>query len=83
MQRSDTLTYLPFMVVYLAAAVVFMLVKIFAPGFTLSFAIKVILALSLALATLFVNPMKTFHRMMILAGRCFAAPAMSFSISTA
>jgi uncharacterized membrane protein YhhN len=71
MQRSDTLTYLPFMVVYLAAAVVFMLVKIFAPGFTLSFAIKVIPALSLALATLFVSPMKTFQRMMMLAGALF------------
>ena len=71
MQRSDTLTYLPFMVIYLAAAVVFMLVKIFAPGFTLSFAIKVIPALCLALAILFASPMKTSQRMVMLAGALF------------
>jgi uncharacterized membrane protein YhhN len=65
------MTYLPFMVVYLAAAVVFMLVKILAPGFTLSFAIKVIPALSLALATLLVSPMKTFQRIAMLVGALF------------
>lgn len=71
MKRSDTLTYLPFMVIYSAAAVLFMLVKIFAPGFTLSFAIKVIPALSLALAILLAGPMKTPQRMAMLAGALF------------
>jgi len=71
MKRSNPLIYLPFMVIYLAAAVVFMLVKIVAPGFTFSFAIKVIPALSLALATLLISPMKTSQRMMMLAGALF------------
>jgi uncharacterized membrane protein YhhN len=71
MQRSDTFTYLPFMVIYLVAAVVFMLVKIVVPGFTLSFVIKVLPALSLALAILLASPMKTSQQMVMLAGALF------------
>gem|GEM_PF-519809 len=70
-EKEQSVTYLPFMVIYFAAAVAFMLVKIVAPGFTLSFAIKVIPALSLALAILLASPMKTSHRMVMLAGALF------------
>ncbi|MBM4309271.1 MAG: lysoplasmalogenase [Deltaproteobacteria bacterium] len=70
-EKERSVTYLPFMVVYLVAAVIFMLVKILAPGFTLSFSIKVIPALSLALAILYASRIKTSQRIAMLAGALF------------
>mgnify|MGYP001056441671 CR=1 FL=1 len=71
MEKNKTSPYLPFMAVYIAAAVLFMVIKIFAPEFTRSFTIKVIPALSLALAILFTRSINISQRMAMLAGALF------------
>jgi len=69
MENNNNISYLPFMVIYITSAVVFMAVKIF--GLTGSFVIKVIPALSLSLAILFTRPMKSSHRIAMLTGALF------------
>jgi uncharacterized membrane protein YhhN len=71
MGKNKTIHYLPFMAVYIAAAVIFMVIKIFAPDFTGSFAIKVIPALSLALAILFTRSINISQRIAMLTGALF------------
>ena len=71
MEKNESISYLPFMAVYIAAASVFMAVKIFAPGFTGSFAIKVIPALSLALAIFLTRSLNPSQRIAMLAAALF------------
>jgi uncharacterized membrane protein YhhN len=71
MENNNNIPYLPFMVIYITSAVVFMAVKIFTPGLTGSFVIKVIPALSLSLAILFTRPMKSSHQIAMLTGALF------------
>jgi len=59
------------MVVYVAAAVSFMLVKIFIPDFTASFVIKVIPALTLSAAILVTGPLALPQKIALLAGALF------------
>jgi uncharacterized membrane protein YhhN len=71
MENNKNISYLPFMVIYITSAIVFMAVKIFVPGFTGSFVIKVIPALSLSLAVLLAGPMNISHRIAMLTGALF------------
>jgi alkenylglycerophosphocholine hydrolase len=71
MENNRNIPYLPFMVIYITSAIVFMAVKIFTPNFTGSFVIKVIPALSLSLAVLLAGPMKISHRIAMLTGALF------------
>ena len=71
MKREKEISYMPFMVVYVAAAVIFMLVKIFMPDFTASFFIKVIPALTLAAAILVTGQLILPQKIAMLAGALF------------
>lgn len=71
MKNEKEISYIPFMVVYLAAAVIFMLVKIFTPDFTASFIIKVIPALTLAVAIFVTGPLALPQKIAMLAGALF------------
>jgi uncharacterized membrane protein YhhN len=68
MDKKENISYLPFMVIYITSAICFMAVKIFIPNLTGSFVIKVIPALSLALAILLTSPMNISHRIAMLTG---------------
>jgi len=71
MKKEKGFSYIPFMVVYVAAAVSFMLVKILMPDFTASFAIKVIPALTLAVAILITGQLSLPQKIAMLAGALF------------
>jgi len=71
MKSEKEISYMPFMVVYLTTAVIFMLIKIFAPGFSASFAVKVIPALTLAAAIFVTGQLALPQRIAMLAGALF------------
>jgi uncharacterized membrane protein YhhN len=71
MKSEKGFSYIPFMVVYVAAAVSFMLVKIFIPDFTASFVIKVIPALILAVAILVTGQLALPQKIAMLTGALF------------
>ncbi|HDS05500.1 MAG TPA: lysoplasmalogenase [Deltaproteobacteria bacterium] len=71
MKSEKENSYMPFMVVYVAAAVIFMLVKIFIPDFMASFVIKVIPALTLAAAILVTGQLALPQKIAMLAGALF------------
>lgn len=71
MKSEKEISYMPFMAVYVAAAVSFMLVKILMPDFTASFVIKVIPALTLAVAILITGQLALPQKIAMLAGALF------------
>ncbi|HPD56692.1 MAG TPA: lysoplasmalogenase [Smithellaceae bacterium] len=71
MKNEKEISYMPFMVVYVSAAVIFMIVKIFVPDFTASFVIKVIPALTLAAAICFTGRLALSQKIAMLAGALF------------
>lgn len=71
MKNENEISYMPFMVVYLTAAVSFILVKILIPDFTASFVIKVIPALTLAAAILVTGQLVLPQKIAMLAGALF------------